>query len=267
MSELKELPVMVEITKIKNEAKNIKSFYLDVQLNSQPGQFVMLWIPRMDEKPFSIGAENNSRIKLTIAKLGEFTTKLFEYKVGDKIGVRGPYGKPFTIKGKHIALVGGGYGSAPLTFLAKQAREKKIKSELIIGARNKELLLYVDDEYPNEIKRHYCTDDGSFGFKGFTTQKLKDLLNNNNIDMVYTVGPELMMKKVVEICDEFKIDCQLSLERYMKCGFGICAVCCVDPLGIRMCVEGPCIDKKLVKQITEFGEYYRDASGKKVYLK
>ena len=115
------------------------------------------------------------------------------------------------IKGKHIALVGGGYGSAPLTFLAKQALKNNIKSELIIGARSKNLLLYMNKEYPQEIKRHYCTDDGSFGFKGFTTDKLRELLQNDKtIDMVFTVGPELMMKKVVEICDKFNIGCQIS---------------------------------------------------------
>ncbi|MBT3721730.1 hypothetical protein HN789_06310 [archaeon] len=123
----------------------------------------------------------------------------------------------------------------------------------------------MDKEYHDSIKRHYCTDDGSFEFSGFTTNKLKEVLNNSNIDIVYTVGPEIMMKKVVEICDEFKVDCQLSLERYMKCGYGICGSCCVDPMGIRMCVEGPCIDKETAKKVTEFGKYHRDGSGKKNY--
>ena len=147
--------------------------------------------------------------------------------------------------------------------LAKQALKQSIKSELIIGAKSKQLLLYIDKEYPKEVIRHYCTDEGSYGFKGFTTEKLKEILNNNNIDMVYTVGPEIMMKKVVEICDEFNVDCQLSLERYMKCGYGICGSCSVDPMGIRMCKEGPCIDKETAKIITEFGKYHRDRVGRK----
>ena len=258
-----EEPIVVKILKIEDEAKNIKTFHLDIKLESKPGQFVMLWIPGLNEKPFSI-YESENVLKLTVAKVGEFTEKLFSYKVGDKIGVRGPYGKPFSIAGKHIALVGGGYGSAPLTFLAKEALKQGIKSELIIGARNKELLLYMDKEYPDEIKRHYCTDDGSYGFKGFTTERLKEILKEKKIDTIYTVGPELMMKKIVDISDEYNAGCQISLERYMKCGFGVCAVCCVDPLGLRMCVEGPCIDKQTAKQITEFGKYHRDAAGKKI---
>ena len=71
----------------------------------------------------------------------------------------------------------------------------------------------------------------------------------------------MMMKAVIDICDEFGVDAQLSLERHMKCGFGLCGNCCVDPDGLRMCMEGPCIDKALAKRITEFGRYHRDGTG------
>lgn len=261
---------MTETTKIldiKDEAKNIKTFVFSGKLNSKPGQFVMLWIPRLNEKPFSVYQDNEDSFSLTIAKVGEFTFELFKMEEGDKLGYLGPFGKPFEIKGEKIALVGGGYGSAPLTFLANEALKQDINSELIIGAKGKNLLLYLNNKYPEGINTHYCTDDGSYGFKGFTTDKLQELLKKEKIDCVYTVGPELMMKKVVWICDEFNMDCQISLERYMKCGYGICGSCCVDPLGIRMCMEGPCIDKETAKNITEFGVYHRDGSGKKVYFK
>ncbi len=259
------IPKQTRILKIIDEAKDIKTFVFEGTLNSKPGQFVMIHLPGCDQRPFSIYEDNKDTFSLTIAKVGKLTTELFKLKKGDSLCYTGPFGKPFEIKGKHIALVGGGYGSAPLTYLAKQALKQSIKSELIIGAKSKQLLLYIDKEYPKEVIRHYCTDEGSYGFKGFTTEKLKEILNNNNIDMVYTVGPEIMMKKVVEICDEFNVDCQLSLERYMKCGYGICGSCSVDPMGIRMCKEGPCIDKETAKIITEFGKYHRDGSGKKIH--
>jgi len=255
------------IIKIIDEAQDIKTFVLKGNLKSKPGQFVMLWIPQLNQRPFSIYQDNDGEFALTIAKIGDFTSKLFEMKVGDHLGYSGPFGKPFVVKGENIALVGGGYGSAPLSFLANEALKKGIKSELIIGAKTKNKLLYIKKHYHSNINRHYCTDDGSFGFKGLTTQKLIELLKTKKINMVYTVGPELMMKKVVEICDKYNVDCQLSLERYMKCGYGICGTCCVDPIGIRMCVEGPCLDKELAKKITEFGKYHRDATGKKVHFK
>jgi dihydroorotate dehydrogenase electron transfer subunit len=254
------------VTGVQTCALPIWTFCFEDHLDSKPGQFVMLVIPGLNERPFSIYHDDKKEFALTIAKVGEFTAKLFEMDVGAKLGYYGPFGKPFELKGKHIALVGGGYGSAPLTYLAKEAMKKEIKSEIIIGARSKELLLYQNKDYPNEITRHYCTDDGSFGFKGFTTEKLRELLaKDKTIDMVYTVGPELMMKKVVEVTDEFNVGCQISLERYMKCGFGICGSCCVDPDGLRMCVEGPCIDKELAKKVSEFGQYHRDGSGKKIF--
>jgi dihydroorotate dehydrogenase electron transfer subunit len=257
-----------KIVKIIDEARGIKTFFFEGHLNALPGQFVMLYIPGLNERPFSIYEDGEKVFATTIAKLGEFTSRLFEMKEGEKLAYYGPFGKPFEIKGRHIVLVGGGYGSAPLTFLAKKALREEIKSELIIGARNKELLLYLNKEYPKEITRHYCTDDGSFGYKGFITEKLRELLQKDKtIDMIYTVGPEIMMKKVVEISDEFKVGCQISLERYMKCGIGICGSCCVDPDGLRMCKEGPCIDKELAKKVSEFGLYHRDASGKKIFAK
>ena len=76
------------------------------------------------------------------------------------------------------------------------------------------------------------------------------------------MGPEIMEMKVAEICYKNNIPFEVSLERYMKCGFGICGQCCVDPVGWRMCVEGPVIDGEKLKKITEFGKYHRTASGK-----
>jgi dihydroorotate dehydrogenase electron transfer subunit len=108
------------------------------------------------------------------------------------------------------------------------------------------------------------TDDGSAGSKGFVTELLKSVLQKNKVGKICTCGPEMMMKKVVEISDEFKTPCEISLERYMKCGLGVCGQCCADPLGIRMCTEGPVIKKETAKRISEFGKYRRDASGRRV---
>jgi len=253
-----------KIIEIIDEAKNIKTFRLEGTLASRPGQFIMLYLPAIGERPFSIYEDNGSNFSLTIANVGTLTSALFLLKKGDQVSYYGPFGKPFEITGKKLVMIGGGYGTAPLTYLAKEALAKGKKSQIIIGARTKDLLLYRNKKYPSGIERHYCTDDGSFGFKGFVTDKLREILRREKVDTLYTVGPELMMKKVVEISDDYKVDCQISLERYMKCGIGICGSCCVDPDGLRMCVEGPCIDKKLAQKITEFGKYHRDSAGRKI---
>ena len=75
------------------------------------------------------------------------------------------------------------------------------------------------------------------------------------------------MKRISEICAERKIDCSMSLERYMKCGYGICGNCCMDPLGIRICVDGPVVKNDVVQKLTEFGQYHRDDLGKKHLFK
>jgi len=83
---------------------------------------------------------------------------------------------------------------------------------------------------------------------------------------VFACGPEMMMKRISDMCAERSVDCSMSLERYMKCGYGICGNCCVDPLGIRLCVDGPVVKNEICQKITEFGKYHRDDLGKKHFF-
>lgn len=79
--------------------------------------------------------------------------------------------------------------------------------------------------------------------------------------MMVSCGPEVLMKKLWDMAYKFKIPAQFSLERYMKCGIGLCGQCCVDDVGWRVCVEGPVFWSDELSLITEFGKYRRDASG------
>jgi len=257
-----EQPITLKIEDIINEAKDIKSFVFKYNINAKPGQFIMLWIPRLDEKPFGISYQDKNKFAITVSKVGPFTEKLHKMKKGDIVGIRGPYGNSFELKGKEIVLVAGGYGVAPLACLADTAIKNNIRYNFIIGAKSKQYLLF-QKRFKNLL---FSTDDGSFGHKGFATDLLENVLKTKKPNCVYTCGPELMMKRVVELCDKYNVDCELSLERYIKCGFGICGQCTVDPLGIRMCKEGPVISKKIAKQIFEFGKYKRDAAGKRVII-
>ena len=113
---------------------------------------------------------------------------------------------------------------------------------------------------------HIATNDGSAGYMGYNTDILEKMLKEGKkIDLIMTCGPEVMMKKVSDLAWQYKIPCQISVERYMKCGFSICGNCCVDDLGITTCQEGPVMDNKLVRKIKEFGVYHRDPEGRKVY--
>jgi len=261
-----EIPITLPINKIADEAKDVKTFYFRYRLNSKPGQFVNLWIPGVDEKPFSVSWQDENEFAVSVQKIGGFTEKLFGMKKGSLLGIRGPYGNGFKIEGKNILLVGGGCGCGPLAFLADEAVKRKIKVNFIMGARSGINLLFLGrmKKIANAIA---VTDDGSFGFKGFATSAMEEFLKNKKIDKVFSCGPEMMMKKVAEICKRNKIKCELSLERHMKCGFGVCGQCCVDKTGWRVCKEGPVFSLEQVKQITEFGNYKRDATGKKVFFK
>ena len=110
------------------------------------------------------------------------------------------------------------------------------------------------------------TDDGTCGRKCFTTTILEELLKNkkNKIKIVYTCGPEIMMKKVLDICNKYKIECEASLERVMKCGFGVCGSCMIND--VTVCKDGPVFNSKQLNKMSEFGNFARLKSGKKVTL-
>lgn len=255
----------VAIAKIVEENDCVRTFIFNHSVGAKPGQFVDLWVPGVNEKPFSVAYDDGKQLWLTICSVGPTTQELFKYKVGDKVGIRGPFGTEFKInEGDHLALVGGGYGAAPLYFVTKEALKKNCKVEFIVGARNKDLLLYTERIQALEgVKLHTATDDGSDGHHGYNTQVLEKVLEDGEVNMIMTCGPEMMMKRVSEIALEKEINAQISVERYMKCGFGICGNCTVDDLGIRTCMEGPVMDNEIVKTIDEFGKYHRDPQGKK----
>jgi dihydroorotate dehydrogenase electron transfer subunit len=169
---------------------------------------------------------------------------------------------------RNAVLVAGGYGAAPLAFLAEELVRKKSRVTLVIGAQTEELLVFGNRFKNTKVKVLYCTDDGSAGKKGFVTGALQEVLaKDKTIDMIYACGPEVMMGRVIELSDEYEISCEISLERYMKCGFGVCGQCCVDGSGARVCVEGPVFDKSYVKEhIIEFGRHKRDGTGTRVRL-
>lgn len=263
-----DIPKVVPITKIIDENKIVKTFYFDLSLGSKPGQFVMLWLPGVDQKPISIALDDGKQMALTICSRGRSTEKMGALKVGDQMGLSGPYGTHFNYEdGETLALVGGGYGAAPLYFVAHEAVQKGCKVHFIEGARDKDHLVYIDRlEKLKNTEVHISTDDGSVGFKGYNTEVLKKVLKDNKVDKIMTCGPEIMMQKVGEIGEAAKVNTLISVERYMKCGFGICGQCVMDPMGIRTCVSGPVMNYKVLKMLDEFGKYHRDSMGKIHYF-
>jgi len=258
-------PVAIAIKKIVKENEYTNTYIFDYTLHSKPGQFIMMWIPGVDEKPFSVALDDHNELWITVCKVGPATEELFKLKVGDKVGIRGPFGTSYNIeKDDHLALVAGGYGAAPMYFVAHEAGKIGAKVEFLVGARSEEYLLYTQKILGlGNVNLHISTDDGSAGKKGFVTELLKDVMKKEKITKVFTCGPEIMMKFVGEIAEDNGAECFLSVEKYMKCGFGVCGQCAIDGTGVLACKSGPVMNWKKVKELSEFGKYHRDAQGKK----
>ncbi|AJC71680.1 dihydroorotate dehydrogenase [Thermococcus guaymasensis DSM 11113] len=229
---------VVELKETWEVAKDVKAFRLSKGFDFTPGQFVMVWLPGVGEKPFSLAWKD----LLVIKRVGSFTSKLFELSEGERLWIRGPYGRGFERRGKRIALVAGGIGIPPLYALAKAWGDKFEEMTLIYGARSKNELALLDVEnYVDEVI--LTTDDGSAGRKGFPTDVLAE--RKKEFDEVYACGPELMLKAVLKVM-EYK-NVQISAERYMKCGIGVCGSCNLGKYLV--CRDGPIFDGSQLKGI------------------
>lgn len=257
-----ERPQICEIEEIVVETPSVKTFILDRKFKFRPGQFAMVWLPGVDEKPFGYSSERS----FTVARVGRFTQAMHNLKEGDLIGVRGPYGTSFEPLGDRILGVAGGIGAVPVVTAMEEFSRRGFEVTTILGARSKEELLFVE-RFRRCGELLICTDDGSLGFHGFTTDRLEGLLReDNNYHLIITCGPELMMKKVVDIGEKYGIPVQASLERYMKCGIGLCGHCALDPEGLCVCRDGPVFWGDKLKYISEFGRYRRDESGSRMLI-
>ena len=260
----------VIIERVIEETPTVKTFVFKdkISSNARPGQFLMVWIPRIEELPMSVMVyDRKEHAAITIRKLGFGSTALFDKGVGEVIGIRGPYGNQFKIakSTKRALLIGGGTGLVPLLRLATTLNKLKIDTTVIIGARSKQEVFFEKKAHDLLDKTKHkviiSTEDGSYGIKGNAIDAMSLIIMKEKFDMVYTCGPELMMRKVFDIGSANALPIQASLERYMKCGIGICASCCV---GDRLvCKDGTVFNEKQLSAMTEFGKMYRDKSGRR----
>ena len=262
----------VKIEKVVDENPNVKTFYFRDRLclEAKPGQFLMVWIPGVDEIPLSVsGVYSNGLASVTVARVGEATEAMHRLKPNNLIGVRGPFGSSFEISKGKILLVGGGTGMAPLAFLAEKLAENSCEITFIIGAKSAQELLFLEriKKTLSQLKSKIIvmTEDGSLGQKGVATDPLDDLLREEKYDMIYACGPEPMIKKVFLAAEEADIPFQASLERIMRCGIGICGSCMLGKY--RVCRDGPVFTSQRLREvIDEFANYKRDFNGRRIRL-
>ncbi len=216
----------------------------------KPGQFIILQIHDDGERiPLTIADGNSKKgtITLIFQAVGRSTHMLANFKVGDEIAhLLGPLGTPTHIeKFGHVVCVGGGIGVAPMHPIAQGMKVAGNKVTIIMGARNKELMVLEDEMRTIADDLIICTDDGSHGRKCLVTEPLKELCENDpKPDLAVAIGPPIMMKFCAETTRPYEVHTLVSLNTIMIDGTGMCGGCRVSVGGKTkfVCVDGPEFD-------------------------
>ena len=262
---------IVRIRKIKQEGSRIKTLVFDDENchKAIPGQFVMVWIPGLDEIPMSVFYHSSSNdVSVTVEKVGQATEALCQLKINDQIGIRGPFGNGFSIAEKGSALiVGGGTGLIPLAFLGETLAKFTVKITFLAGAKTKDKLLFQDEvkllTRTTGGRMVVTTDDGSCGLRCMVTEPVEKLLAKEQFDMIYTCGPEPMMHKMFCLSEQYNFPLQASLERLMRCAVGMCGSCMLG--SFRVCKDGPVFTSEQLRSVeSEFGHFKLDLDGRSV---
>jgi len=245
---------MFKIITKKILSPNLKEFDVlapNVAKNAKAGQFVVVRTDEFSERiPLTIASTNLDKgtVKIIFQEIGKSTKKLGLLEEGAYIqDFLGPLGNPSEIKkyGK-VVCIGGGVGIAAIYPIAKALKEAGNEVQNIIGVRNAEMMMLKTEmeQVSSNSKIFFTSNDGSLGQKGFVTDVLKDILANEKIDIIFAVGPLVMMKAVFELAKNVEIPVRVSLEVLMLDGIGMCGACRIKHGNETKfaCVDGPEFD-------------------------
>ena len=229
----------VSLVENRRICADIALLTFDRKVDVQAGEFLFLWIPGLGEKPFS--ALTDDPFTLAVIDVGEFTRALMDLPVGSEAYVRGPHGIPVAPPDDgRIMAVAGGTGLAAVYQIARDFGN----AEIFAGARSADRLYFLE-ECRAVAEVHVATDDGSAGFHGRVTERLRErLLEMSQPErdrlVFYNCGPAPMVHAAIEVQREFCRDQQIfsAIDYLTKCGVGICGACAA-PDGRRLCVDGP----------------------------
>ena len=233
---------------------------------AKPGQFVMLRLPDHNDpllrRPFSIHRliVTDGRIEgieILYKLVGKGTLKLATLPEGDYLDVLGPLGSAFTFPGhlRHVFMVTGGIGVAPMVFLASflvANGADPSRCRVFLGAKSSSDILCVDDFTDLGMPVHTTTDDGSAGDQCLVTHPVELAIQDSLPDIIYACGPLEMLQCVLGIVEKYEVPCQISIETRMACGLGACLGCAVesrdasDPY-LHACLDGPVFDTREIR--------------------
>lgn len=254
-------------TTLNSEVTRIEILAPRVAAKAKPGQFVILRSHESGERiPLTIAHADREAgtITLIYQKVGHSTFELDDIPEGSAVkDLAGPLGKPTELNGIHrAAVVGGGLGCAIAWPVAQALRENGAHVDMIAGFRTKDLIILEQELLRDSTKLHICTDDGSYGRRGFVTDALAELLDSSHYDEVFAIGPVIMMKFVSRIAAERKVPVTVSLNPLMVDGTGMCGCCRVTVGGeVKFaCVDGPDFDGAAVDfdELTRRNSAYKE---------
>jgi dihydroorotate dehydrogenase electron transfer subunit len=221
----------------------------------QPGQFVHVKVPTLEasalRRPFSVFDAEDGKVTILYKQVGRGTAALATVAEGGEMDVLGPLGRGFPVECSGAPLlVGGGYGVAPLHFLAKRLVRADMKPVLFVGGRTKDDLLALDRFAALGVETRAATNDGSVGEKGFVTlpldAALAELASANAPFELFTCGPDGLLRAVADRAVAAAMPGWISMDRHMICGVGACFACIQrivgpdgKPFNARCCVDGP----------------------------
>jgi ferredoxin--NADP+ reductase len=242
-------------------AENIYKLRIEaprVANSALPGQFVIVRVDEQGERvPLTIADFDKEKgtVTIVIQTIGASTKKLCALNEGDSIAdFAGPLGNPSEfvemsdeeVKSRRYLFVAGGVGTAPVYPQVKWLYEHGAEVDVIIGAKTASMLIYTDEMAKVAKNLYVATDDGSYGFKGMVTAKIKDLIDNEGkrYDECVAIGPMIMMKFVTLTTREYELPTTVSLNALMVDGTGMCGACRVSVGGKTYftCVDGPEFD-------------------------
>jgi dihydroorotate dehydrogenase electron transfer subunit len=225
---------------------------------ARPGQFVALAVggdtsANLLRRCFSIHKVSPSgtyggTVDVVISAVGVGTEWLSTLRAHDEVDIVGPLGRPFPLPTEPVAcvLVGGGYGSAPLFWLAEALRERGCHVEMVLGAATESKLFGVVEARRHADGVSVTTDDGSAGTKGWVSDVLPEVIRRSGAAVVYGCGPMGMLKSITDVAAAEGAVAQVAVEESMACGVGVCMTCVMPVTGndgatrmVRSCVEGP----------------------------
>ena len=233
---------------------------------AKPGQFVMLRLPDPNDpllrRPFSIhrliaADKRIEGFEILYKVVGKGTQKLATIPEGESLTVMGPLGSAFTFPGhlRHIFMVTGGIGVAPMVFLASFLIENgadPARCRVFLGGKSSSDILCADDFTDLGISVHTTTDDGSAGDQCLVTHPVELAMQDGLPDIIYACGPLEMLQCVFGIVEKYRLACQISIETRMACGLGACLGCAVESRNasqqyLHACLDGPVFDTREIR--------------------